>query len=47
MEKYFYMNGYNKALDDVIALISTSDVGIDELVDILEVSKVDWTEVEL
>lgn len=47
MEKYFYMNGYNKALDDVITLIATSDVSIDELVDILEVSKVDWSEVEL
>ena len=41
------MNGYNKALDDVICLISTSNVGIEDLVDILELSKINWSEVEL
>lgn len=47
MEKYFYMNGYNKALDDVISLISTSNVSIEDLVDILELCKINWSEVEL
>lgn len=41
------MNGYNKALEDVITLISTSDVSIEELVDILELSRLNWSEVEL
>ena len=47
MEKYFFAEGYNKALDDVITLIATSDVDMVELVDILEISKLDFTEVEL
>lgn len=47
MEKYFFADGYNKALDDVVALINTSNVSIEELVDILELSKLNWSEVEL
>lgn len=47
MEKYFYADGYNKALDDVATLIRTSDVSIDELLDILEISKINFNDVDV
>ena len=50
MEKFFYSEGYNRALDDVICLIKTSsDVSsFDDLVERLEKCKIkSFTEVEL
>lgn len=41
MEKYFYSVGYNKALDDVITLIITSNgLVLEDLMDRVEKSKI-------
>lgn len=41
MEKFFYSEGYNRALDDVIILIKTSDeLSLEDLMDRLEKSKI-------
>ena len=49
MERFFYAEGYNRALDDVICLIASSDVSsFDDLVERLEKSKIkSFIEVEL
>lgn len=41
MEKFFYSEGYNRALDDVIVLLKTSDgLSLEDLMDRLEKSKI-------
>jgi len=47
LEKFFIAEGYNKALDDVIVFLKTSDaVSVDDLVSRLEKSKISFNEVE-
>lgn len=50
MEKFFYCEGYNRALDDVIVLILTSSekLSSEELIDRLEKCKLrSFNEIEL
>jgi len=47
LEKFVFAEGYNKALDDVIVFLKTSDaVSVDDLVSRLEKSKISFNEVE-
>ncbi len=49
MERFFYSEGYNRALDDVIVLLKTSDaISAEDLMDRLEKCKIrSFTDVEL
>lgn len=49
MEKFFYMEGYNRAVDDMMVLLVTSgEIGKDELLDKLKKFKLrSFNEVEL
>ncbi len=48
MERFFYAEGYNRALDDIIVFLKTSDaVSVDDLVSRLKKSKISFNQVEL
>lgn len=48
LEKFFYCEGYNRALDDVIVFLKSSDaISVEDLMDRLEKSKIrSFTDVE-